>query len=182
MTNATDSRRPPRRPRRAPLQPRGATDPRHDGDDGARLPARRRRTARQGHRRHRPRRLRRRRLPRAPRRVSRCAAGYHGHATGRDRQPPCPAAAVAEEPAAAHRPAGAPPGDPRHRATPADRHRGPAAHRHHTSAQPAGRGADVPHHAVLGEQRAVPAARGGRRRAGSAQGADGCRRAGDRTW
>ena len=99
------SRRPPRRPRRAPLQPGGTTDPRHDGDDGTRVPARRRRTARQGRRRHRPRRLRRRRLPRASRRVSRCAARDSRHACGRHRQPPRAAAAVAEEPVAAHRPA-----------------------------------------------------------------------------
>ena len=60
----------------------------------------------------------------------------------------------------------APSRDPRHRAAAARRHRGPAAHRHHPSAQPAGRGADVPHDAVLGEQRAVPAARRGGGRAG----------------
>ena len=51
------------------------------------------------------------------------------------------AAAVAQEPAAAHRPADATPRDPRHRTAAAGRHRGPAPHRHHPSAQPAGGGA-----------------------------------------
>ena len=47
-------------------------------------------------------------------------------------------------------------------------------HLHNLLAAPA----DLPHHALLGEQRAVPAAGGGGRRAGSAQGADGRRRPG----
>ncbi len=47
----------------------------------------------------------------------------------------------AQEPAAADRPADPPPRDPRDRAAAAGRHRRPAAHRHHPSAQPAGGGA-----------------------------------------
>ena len=42
---------------------------------------------------------------------------------------------------------------------PPGRDRGPAAHRHHPSAQSAGGGADLPHDALLGEQRAVPVTR-----------------------
>ena len=93
----------------------------------------------------------------------------------RDRQFPRAGIAIAQEPAAAQRPAGAPSRDPRNRTAAAGRHRRPAAHRHYPSAQLAGGGPDVSHHPVLGERRAVPAAGGDRNRARSAQGPHGRR-------
>ncbi len=77
------------------------------------------------------------------------------------------------------RPAGRPSRDRRHRTAVAGGDRRTAPHRHHPPAQSAGRAAHLPHHAVLGKQRAVSIAVRSWHRAGSAADADGRRGRGD---
>ena len=153
-----DRRRSLKRPGRAAIRHRGPADPRHDGRDGPPVPVGCRRAARPGQRRHRPARFRSGRLPRTVRRLPRRATRDRRPARRRGGQLLRATAAVAQEPALADRPAVPAPRDRRHRPAAAGGDRRAAPHRHHPPAQPAGGGAHLPHHAVLGKQRAVSAA------------------------